>query len=77
LAQHGVVWIDLRISAEGLPNDHTRGRAASTVIYFLLNGDDLSAFDHLRSDGTWHFYVGGTLKLHIIDDAGQASEMAF
>jgi predicted cupin superfamily sugar epimerase len=73
LAQYGAVWIDLRISAEGQPNGHTRVRAAPTVIYFLLNGDDLSAFDHLRSDETWHFYAGGTLKLHIIDDAGQAS----
>jgi predicted cupin superfamily sugar epimerase len=66
---------DSRVSTETPPGGAPRVRTASTAIYFLLNEDDFSAFHRLRSDETWHFYVGGTLVVHVIDDAGQTLEM--
>ena len=46
---------------------HAGDRAASTVIYFLLAGDQFSAFHRLRSDEVWHFYAGSELIVHVIE----------
>ena len=45
---------------------HGGDRAASTAIYFLLDGDQFSAFHRIRSDELWHFYAGSTLIVHVI-----------
>jgi uncharacterized protein len=45
-------------------------RAASTAIYFLLEGDQFSAFHRLRSDEVWHFYAGSGLVVHMIAPNG-------
>ncbi len=45
-------------------------RSASTAIYYLLSGDDFSAFHRLKSDEVWHFYHGSSnLELHLLDPA--------
>jgi predicted cupin superfamily sugar epimerase len=49
------------------------GRSYSTGIYFLLEGDDFSAFHRIRSDELWHFYEGGPLHIFVIDDKGELS----
>ena len=46
---------------------HAGDRAASTAIYFLLAGDQFSAFHRLRSDEVWHFYAGSELIVHVIE----------
>ena len=46
---------DIQIAAEALPARFSGERTASTAIYFLLGGDDFSAFHRLRSDEIWHF----------------------
>ena len=53
----------------------TGDRAASTAIYFLLEGDQFSAFHRLRSDEVWHFYAGSGLVVHVIEPGGQYSEL--
>jgi predicted cupin superfamily sugar epimerase len=64
------------ILAKGsLPAEFTGARAASTAIYFLLRGEVFSAFHRLRSDEVWHFYVGATLVVHVIDGGGRYSEI--
>ena len=45
-------------------------RAASTAIYFLLAGDQFSAFHRIRSDELWHFYAGSALIVHVIAPDG-------
>jgi uncharacterized protein len=45
-------------------------RTASTAIYFLLDGENFSAFHRLRSDEMWHFYTGTALEVHIIEPDG-------
>lgn len=41
-----------------------------TSIYFLLYGNEFSAFHILKSDEIWHFYEGTTLDIHIINHDG-------
>lgn len=43
-------------------------RNYSTAIYFLLQQSDFSAFHRINSDECWHFYEGGTLLIHVIDE---------
>lgn len=56
-----------------LPAGFTGARAASTAIYFLLEGKNFSAFHRLRSDELWHFYAGEPLVVHVIEPEGECS----
>jgi predicted cupin superfamily sugar epimerase len=60
---------------EALPAEFTGARAASTAIYFLLEGKNFSAFHRLRSDEVWHFYVGTPLVVHVIEPEGTYSSI--
>jgi predicted cupin superfamily sugar epimerase len=42
------------------------GRSYSTAIYFLLKGDQHSAFHRIRSDEIWHYHLGSAATIHII-----------
>ncbi|MGC2552047.1 MAG: cupin domain-containing protein [Candidatus Sulfotelmatobacter sp.] len=66
---------DLVLAKDALPPEFTGARAASTAIYFLLEGENFSAFHRLRSDEVWHFYVGSTLVVHVLDQQGSYSEI--
>jgi len=45
-------------------------RAASTAIYYLLCDGAYSAWHRIDADEVWHFYAGGPLDIHVIDEAG-------
>ena len=61
-----------KLDHPGLPTDIDRRRSAGTLIYFLLSGDDVSAFHRVRwSDEIWHLYSGGPLELFLIGDSGK------
>jgi predicted cupin superfamily sugar epimerase len=50
-------------------------RAAGTLIYFLLSGDDFSAFHRVQhSDEIWHMYGGGPIEIFTIDSNGQLGQ---
>ena len=66
---------DLTLSQSALPGGFTGARAASTAIYFLLQGDSFSAFHRLRSDEVWHFYDGAPLVVHVIEPGGKVSRI--
>lgn len=59
----------------GHPQHHGEPRAASTAIYFLLEGENFSAFHRLRSDEMWHFYAGSALMVHVIEPSGAHSTL--
>ena len=61
---------EMMIAREALPAGFTGARAASTAIYFLLEGKNFSAFHRLRSDEVWHFYAGSPLVVDVIDPEG-------
>jgi hypothetical protein len=56
------------LSRSCLPPGFTGSRAASTAIYFLLEGGDFSAFHRIRSDELWHFYIGDPLEILILGE---------
>lgn len=66
---------DVVIEREALPVGFSGARAVSTAIYFLLEGENFSAFHRLRSDEIWHFYVGEPLVVHVIDADGKYSRI--
>lgn len=66
---------DLILPQQALPPRFTGPRAASTAIYFLLQGENFSAFHRLRSDELWHFYVGAPLVVHLIGESGNYSKI--
>jgi predicted cupin superfamily sugar epimerase len=62
---------DEMIAVGGLPVRFSGGeRSFSTAIYFLLAGNDFSAFHRLHSDELWHFYTGEPLTIHALDETG-------
>ena len=65
----------LSIAQAALPASLSGARCASTAIYFLLEGENFSAFHRLQSDELWHFYAGSTLAVHVIDGNGATSEI--
>jgi len=66
---------ELTLSQAALPSGFTGARAASTAIYFLLDGENFSAFHRLRSDEVWHFYDGAPLVVHVIEPEGKVSRI--
>jgi len=47
-------------------------RQISTVIYYMLVGNQFSAFHRIKSDETWHHYAGGPLTLYAIKNEKMA-----
>jgi len=66
----------LSIAKEALPPQFTGSRLVSTAIYFLLEGENFSAFHRLRSDEMWHFYAGAPFVVHVIEEGGRYSEIS-
>lgn len=62
-----------RIEAGHLPGRFGGSRAFSSAIYYLLAGDDFSAFHRIKSDEIWHFYAGACLALYVLDFDGTLS----
>ncbi|HYP56720.1 MAG TPA: cupin domain-containing protein [Beijerinckia sp.] len=49
------------------------GRAASTLIYFLLEAGQVSHWHRVDAAEVWHFYAGAPLLLTISEDGSDAS----
>jgi hypothetical protein len=64
-----------QIPATGLPEKFDGPRSFSTAIYFLLPGEEISAFHRIKSDEIWHFYSGSAIRIHIIDPDGSYSTL--
>jgi hypothetical protein len=62
------------IEKEHLPPRFGGSRPFSTAIYYLVPGDEFSAFHRIQSDEMWHFYAGSPLTLHILDSEGRLTE---
>lgn len=59
------------IPAAGLPARFAGARTFSTAVYYLLQGDDVSALHRIAADEVWHHYTGAPLALAIIDPDGR------
>jgi predicted cupin superfamily sugar epimerase len=45
-----------------------QGRAASTLIYFLLPAGQVSKLHRIDADESWHLYLGGPLEIYELDE---------
>lgn len=45
------------------------GRAAATMIYFLLPAGQVSRLHRIDADEGWHHYLGGALEIYELDEA--------
>lgn len=61
---------EFSIRKEALPAEFSGVRQVSTAIYFLLDGENFSAFHRLYSDEMWHFYAGRALIVHELSADG-------
>ena len=60
-----------RVTHPGIPPGEEAVRCGGSLIYFLIEQGDFSAFHRVRwTDEIWHFYAGGPVDLHTIDAAG-------
>ncbi len=50
-------------------------RSAVTSIYYLLGGDDFSAFHRIESDELWHFYEGADVAIECIAADGNHRQL--
>lgn len=44
-------------------------RPVLTLIYYLLDGDQFSAFHKVKYDEIWHFYKGSSVNLYILTNS--------
>ena len=59
------------LTAESLPDRFGGQRSLATSAYYLLAGDEFSAFHRLKSDEVWHHYAGHELTVHVITRNGE------
>lgn len=57
------------------PETDATGRARSTQIYYLLGGDDVSAWHRVDAAETWHWYAGGPLVLTLSPPDGKGASV--
>lgn len=60
-----------QLSAQALPRRYRGPRAFSTVIYYLLQTGDFSAFHRVQSDEIWYYHGGCPVQLTLISPQGQ------
>src|SRR5688572_1735873 len=63
------------IPVVSLPPRFKGQRHFSTAIYFLLEGQQFSAFHRIQSDECWHFYAGVGLAIYILYPDGRGEIM--
>ena len=63
------------ISEADLPERYKSPRARFSSIYYLLKADDKCCLHTLNTDEQWHFYDGGTLRLHAFRDKYEYYDM--
>ena len=63
------------IPQSALPKCYDGDRNYGTSIYYLLNGEDFSAFHKLHSDEIWHFYEGSAVIIYLLASDGTMTEL--
>ena len=63
------------INKSALPSRYADDRCFATLIYFLLEDNQISAFHILNSDEIWHHLDGGPIDIHMINTEGVYSKI--
>jgi uncharacterized protein len=81
LPVEGGLFRQTYVSAELVPGAALPGRYAGqekpfcTAIYYLLTAGSFSALHRLRTDETYHFYLGDPLELTLLYPTGEAQQV--
>ncbi|MEE2743310.1 MAG: cupin domain-containing protein, partial [Bdellovibrionota bacterium] len=63
------------VGAPFIEREKNEKRFLSTAIFYFLTGHERSHFHRIKSDETWHFYLGSTLTLvEIIPEENQVKK---
>lgn len=60
----------LQVKALDTDRYHNEPRSAGTSTYYLLQGEEFSAWHILASDETWHYYKGSPVRIYMIAPNG-------
>lgn len=60
-----------QIAESALPKRYRGARVFSTVIYYLLEKGDFSAFHRVQSDEMWYYHAGCPVQLTLINTKGR------
>lgn len=63
------------IPQEALPGGFDGPRFYGTAILYLLEQGDKSRLHRIKSDETWHFHLGGPLRLVVLNSDGVLNEI--
>lgn len=66
---------DETIAETSLPDRYNAPHTFYSSIYFLLENTDFSAFHRIRSDETWHFYMGSPVLIYCIYPNGSLEKI--
>jgi predicted cupin superfamily sugar epimerase len=70
-AEHLIAALDLKpLPREGGHYRETYRSPHSTAIYYLLTADTCSALHRLPGDEVYHFYLGDSVELLLLDEVG-------
>lgn len=47
---------------------NTKTRSSSTLIFYLLKGNQFSPLHKVKHDEVWHFYLGSSLTLYLLNE---------
>lgn len=64
-----------KIPVQALATRFTKEHCYSTSIYYLLPGNDFSAFHRLKADEIWHFYAGCSLTIFLLHHNGKLQKL--
>lgn len=59
----------------GLPGRFSGERNFATAIYFLLRAGEKNRLHRIKSDETWHFYLGQPMLIHMIKPGGSYNQV--
>lgn len=66
---------EAKIPQAALGEKYQGDRNYATGIYFVLTSEKFSAFHKINQDEMWHYYKGAPLKLHMITESGEYSNV--
>ncbi len=62
------------VAAGNLPERYLGARSFATSIYYLLQGNDFSAFHRIKSDEIWSYIDGGSANIYSLTPEGELKE---
>ena len=71
LHPEGAYFKETYRSKENLINKNGKLRSAATGIYFLITGDNFSAFHKIQSEEIWYFHGGSPLSVYVLLPNGE------